>query len=220
MPSPMYSLRHRSAATLASIGIHGAALIVLLLFGLHFRSTVAVVLPFESIAGNQSAGGSHAIPLLLSRMRTAARTSQPAPFAEAAPKSILPATVHERKKPGGGSPSTPHSGDGSGAAAAGNGADNQNAKPAFPIFSPRPPVTDRAMLPASVQKIVVDVDLDAAGAVVNEKLITGLGNELDRIVMDTVKSWRFQPATVDGKPVPAQAELIFPFDRNYPITFS
>jgi hypothetical protein len=35
-----------------------------------------------------------------------------------------------------------------------------------------------------------------------------------------VKTWRFQPATVDGKPVPTQAELIFPFNPSYPITVS
>ena len=62
--------------------------------------------------------------------------------------------------------------------------------------------------------------VDSLGSVVDEVLVKGLGNRLDQIVLDTVKSWRFHPATVDGQPVSAQAELIFPFNPNYPISES
>ena len=41
---------------------------------------------------------------------------------------------------------------------------------------------------------------------------------LDQIVLDIVKTWRFQPATVNGKPVPTEAEVIVPFGPRYPIT--
>lgn len=91
---------------------------------------------------------------------------------------------------------------------------------AFPIFSPKPPVKDRSLLPGSEKKIVVDVNIDASGGVVEETLITGIGNQLDQLVLDTVKSWRFQPATVNGKPVPTQAELVFPFNPQYPLADS
>jgi len=39
-------------------------------------------------------------------------------------------------------------------------------------------------------------------------------------VLDIVKTWHFQPATVNGKPIASQAELIFPFNRSYPIIVS
>ena len=39
------------------------------------------------------------------------------------------------------------------------------------------------------------------GQVVSETLVTGTGNRLDQIVLDIVRTWRFQPATVNGKPV-------------------
>jgi TonB family protein len=81
-------------------------------------------------------------------------------------------------------------------------------------------VSDRALLPAKEQKIVVDVDVDALGGVVREILVRGLGNKLDQVVLDTVKTWHFQPATKDGKPVPTEAELIFPFGPDTPITMS
>jgi protein TonB len=124
------------------------------------------------------------------------------------------------KKSGGGSTRAPHHGDGSSTAMTGNGSDAQDIHPAFPIFSPHPPVTDRALLPSSEQKIVVDVSVDAFGQVVSENLVKGMGTVLDKIVLETVKTWRFQPATLNGKPVATEAELIFPFNQDYPITSS
>jgi len=89
-----------------------------------------------------------------------------------------------------------------------------------PVLSPRPPVTDCSPLPSSEQKIVVDVNVDALGQVVSEKLVRGMGNQLDQMVLQVVKTWRFHPATVDGKPVASEAEVIFPFNPSYPITNS
>jgi outer membrane biosynthesis protein TonB len=48
--------------------------------------------------------------------------------------------------------------------------------------------------------------------------VKGLGNALDALVLETVKTWRFHPATVNGTPVATEAELIFPFNRSYPIS--
>jgi TonB-like protein len=62
--------------------------------------------------------------------------------------------------------------------------------------------------------------LTALGQVVRENLVKGMGNRLDQIVLDTVKTWHFQPATLNGKPVASEAELIFPFTADYPITES
>jgi TonB family protein len=101
--------------------------------------------------------------------------------------------------------------------APGNGADQQNADPAFPVFSPRPPVTDRSLLPDANREVVVDVQVSAAGDVLEATLVKGIGNGLDQIVLDTVKTWRFHPATVNGNPVATEAELIFPFNLSYPI---
>jgi protein TonB len=101
---------------------------------------------------------------------------------------------------------------------AGSGADRQSADPAFPVFSPHPPVSDRSLLPHSNQEVVVDVKVSAAGDVLEATLVKGIGNGLDQIVLDTVKSWRFHPATVNGNPVATEAELVFPFNLNYPTT--
>ncbi len=101
---------------------------------------------------------------------------------------------------------------------AGDGTDAASADPAFPVFSPRPPVSDRSLLPTSDQQVVVDVKVSAVGDVLEATLVKGIGNGLDQIVLDTVKTWRFHPATINGNPVPTEAELIFPFNPRYPTT--
>jgi protein TonB len=114
--------------------------------------------------------------------------------------------------PAGGPVSTPHD------AVPGNGTDAESANPAFPVFSPRPPVSDRSLLPTSELQVVVDVKVSAIGEVLEATLVKGIGNGLDQIVLDTVKTWRFHPATLNGNPVPTEAELIFPFNQGYPTT--
>jgi TonB family protein len=97
----------------------------------------------------------------------------------------------------------------------GNGADMQSADPAFPVFSPRPAIADRSLLPSSEQQVIVDVKVSAAGDVLEATVVHGLGNALDQIVLDTVKTWRFHPATVNGTAVATEAELVFPFSPRY-----
>jgi TonB family protein len=103
---------------------------------------------------------------------------------------------------------------------AGNGSDAQNTTPAFPIFYPNPAVRDRSLLPASERQVVIDVRLTAGGEVVSDNLVKGIGNALDRMAIDIVKTWRFQPATINGKPVPSEAEVIFSFSQRYPVSDS
>jgi len=210
----------RLRALLFSLALHGAFFFAVFLFGT--RAVIRIVQPVHTqvVAQIAVSGGSHAIRITLPVSEFAAHTHEPAPNADAAKRTNIPMQVPALKQSGGGSPSSPHHGDGSSTAMTGNGSDAQDIHPAFPVFSPHPPVNDRALLPPSEQKIVVDVNVDASGQVVSENLVKGVGNGLDKIVLETVKTWRFQPATVNGKPVPTQAELIFPFNQDYPITIS
>jgi protein TonB len=209
---------------LLSVACHGALFACLLLLGVasgsRFLQPASQPVAFVHISQIEIAGASHAIRLTLPPDAAAAHTKTPAPNTDPSKKTILPVPKDHPQKSGGGAPPTPHIDNGSGQSAAGNGPDDENATPAFPVFSPRPPVADRALLPASEKKIVVDVNVDALGGVVSETLVTGLGNKLDQIVLETVKSWRFHPATVNGKPVATQAELVFPFNPQYPIADS
>ena len=52
-------------------------------------------------------------------------------------------------------------------------------------------------------EVRLDVHVGADGAVTEVRLRRSSGSELlDRTAIDTVRKWRFRPATVDGKPVP------------------
>lgn len=96
----------------------------------------------------------------------------------------------------------------------GTGNGNQDLTPAFPVYSPTPPL-DRSLLPVTDQNVVVDVNVSALGEVLDEKLIHGLGNGTDQIILDTVKNWKFHPATQDGNPVASVAELVFPLNQKW-----
>ena len=209
-----------SGAVVVSLVMHGAFFASVFFFGT--RVIVRVLPPVKtlSVAQLAFAGGSHAIRIQLPIDQFAAHTRQPVPKAPSAKRTDIPMQVPALKKSGGGSTRVPHHGDGSSTAVLGNGSDAQDIHPAFPIFSPHPPVTDRSLLPSSEQKIVVDVSVDAFGQVVSENLVKGMGTVLDKIVLQTVRTWRFQPATLNGKPVATEAELIFPFNQDYPIANS
>lgn len=96
----------------------------------------------------------------------------------------------------------------------GAGDGSQNATPAFPVYSPSPHI-DRSLLPRTDENVVVDVDVSALGEVLDEKLVHGLGTSVDQTILDTVRSWRFHPATVDGNAVASVAELVFPLGQKW-----
>jgi len=220
MSSPADRSKHVFRALIVSLALHSAFFACVFLFGK--QATIKVLQPVktQAVAQLSISGGSHAIRIVLPVSQFAAHTREPEPKADAAKKTDIPMTAPAVKKSGGGSTRSPHHGDGSSTAPTGNGSDAEDIHPAFPVFSPHPPVSDRSLLPSSEQKIVVDVSVDAFGQVVSENLVKGLGNKLDKIVLETVKTWRFQPATLNGKPVATEAELIFPFNLDYPITIS
>lgn len=98
----------------------------------------------------------------------------------------------------------------------GQGSDAQSMYPAYPTVSPSPQVRDRSLLPQTDQKVIVEVDLGADGQVQQARLVSGIGNALDQLVLDTVRGWQFHPATQNGQSVPSRVELVFPFNKHYP----
>ncbi len=220
MQSPGTPIRRSQSAVVLSLAAH-LSLFALLLLVANARSKLLVIQPAAQghYTGIEIAGGSHSIHLLLPAAQTSVEARKPAKEPQPAKKLPDPTRPPNPVKPEGGTAAQTHqNSQGSGDAASGTGSDAENADPAFPVFSPKPPVTDRALLPTSQREIVVDVNLNAAGDVIGANLVKGMGNSLDQIVLDTVKSWRFHPATVNGNPVASQAELIFPFNPSYPIT--
>lgn len=97
----------------------------------------------------------------------------------------------------------------------GSQAGSKDITPAYPVFSPSPHIADRSLLPRTTTNVVIDVNVSAQGDVLAERLIQGLGNSLDQIVLDTVKKWKFHPANDNGNAVESVAELIFPFSPKW-----
>lgn len=100
-------------------------------------------------------------------------------------------------------------------ASMGVGDSSESAEPALPVYRPAPGVPDRSLLPQKEQNVVVEVEISAVGDVTGEKLLHGLGNALDEIVLQTVKGWRFRPATLNGTAVASVEDLVFPFNHDY-----
>lgn len=211
-------VKKRFGGVLLSAGIHAGVLALVLWVGTAAGTRVVAPTQFRVISLVETSGGSHAVKFLLPPMDTSAQIHDPDHSPDVARKTNVPVEHTHPKVSGGGAPKTPHAGDGSGQALIGNGSDAEDVHPGFPIFSPHPPVHDRALLPTNEQKVVVDVKVDALGQVVSETLVKSVSTKLDKLCLDIVWTWRFQPATVNGKPIPSEAELIFPFTPSYPIS--
>jgi TonB family protein len=222
MQSPGTKQPRSRPALIFSIAVHLALFALLLVANARAKVHLVQQASQRTFPGIEVAGGSHATRLFLPKALITVEARKPAkdppPIRKVVAPTHPPLPTPPQKSAGGSAADAHQNSQGVGDAAKGVGSDAENADPAFPIFSPRPPVTDRALLPGSQREIVVDVNLNAAGDVVGASLVKGMGNNLDQIVLDTVKTWRFHPATVNGTAVASQAELIFPFNPSYPIT--
>ena len=85
------------------------------------------------------------------------------------------------------------------------------------VYSPEPAYSDQARkskFSGTVQlAIVVNTDGDVADA----KVAKPVGHGLDQEAIDTVKTWKFKPATRNGIPVPVRVavEVTFAYDSRH-----
>jgi TonB family protein len=215
--SPLRPGAHRRIrATIVSLASH-AAVVALLLAGAT-RATLNKPEPSTlcCFAALQVAGGSRAVRLPLPEAPAASHSAKHPPVQEPVTRRASPLRERRPARASGTNAAEARPSDLGTNSVAGNGSDAQNTTPAFPIFYPNPAVHDRSLLPVSELHVVIDVQLNAGGEVVSENLVKGIGNALDRMAIDIVKTWRFQPATANGKPVPSEAEVVFSFSQRYP----
>ncbi|MFP5229914.1 MAG: TonB family protein [Acidobacteriota bacterium] len=210
----------RPAGILLSVGSHAALLLIAFLLTLHWGRVRPVYrdsrcctaqLYWTGNTGVSDASPAaprpHAIPSSIPVPRTAQIQN---PVRLRRPRAPQHPVVAKNRLARSGAPSPQQQQ----AIGTGNGTDD--AEPAFPTYFPRPAVTDRSLLPAAEQKIIVNVTISPEGDVTDEKLVQGLGNSLDDLVLRTVKAWRFHPATLNGNNVASVEQLVFPFNRDYP----
>ena len=60
--------------------------------------------------------------------------------------------------------------------------------------------------------VVVEIDIDDRGNVVDTRIIKGAGFGFDQAVLSAIKKSKFIPAIKDGKPVPFRVKLPIKFE--------
>jgi TonB family protein len=76
-----------------------------------------------------------------------------------------------------------------------------DVKPPNKVYSPSPQYTEIARKARITGVVIVEAIIDKQGNVTNVKVLKGLPMGLDQSAVDAVKKWRFEPATLNGKPV-------------------
>ena len=74
---------------------------------------------------------------------------------------------------------------------------------AVPLTRPSPKYTPEAENAGVEGKVRLDLKVNELGEVESAKILSGLGYGLDESAIQTVKHWKFRPATLCGKPVAA-----------------
>ncbi len=82
-----------------------------------------------------------------------------------------------------------------------------------PIYKPEPSYTPEAKKAKLQGSLALDVTVDAAGNVRDVRVVHALGGGLTESAVNTVRTWKFKPATRRGKPVPVavMVEVTFKF---------
>jgi TonB family protein len=90
-------------------------------------------------------------------------------------------------------------------------AEGDEIRPGFAV-SFAPPRVSRWELPGGKEgDVVVELTIDAQGNVVEEKLLQGIGPDIDQRVIATLRVWRFRPATRNGIAIPFKYDARFHF---------
>ena len=91
---------------------------------------------------------------------------------------------------------------------------NGSIDPPVKIFSPRPSYTEEARRAGIQGVVILEAVVDADGSVRNVKVLKGLPLGLDQSAADAVMTWKYQPAMMEGKPVP----VYFTFTISFSLT--
>jgi TonB family protein len=84
--------------------------------------------------------------------------------------------------------------------------------PPVPIYKPDPPYNPQARRHKIQGRATLRIEIDAQGNVSSvQEVSKPLGDELDEQAIETVKTWKFKPATLDGVPVPVRVPVEISF---------
>lgn len=79
------------------------------------------------------------------------------------------------------------------------------------VNAPQPQYTEIARKARIQGVVIVQAIIDKEGSVQNVKVLKGLPMGLDQAAVEAIKSWKFKPATLNGKPVTVYYNLTVNF---------
>lgn len=82
---------------------------------------------------------------------------------------------------------------------------------AFPVVFPDPLVSRSELPPDLKGDVIVEITIDSEGKVVETKLVQAIGHGIDEKIVEALRRWRYQPATLDGVPVASKHDVHFHF---------
>lgn len=203
----------RNASLAASLALHS---VVLLALGMHLEPVF--VKPSTVVYGAQGT----AVRIYLPSQESAeTRTAPPLPPPTHKALLTLPLPQATQPKTEPNSEPVPQKNqiaEQSGATTAGSpyGSDSESlmgddVRPALPMTFMDPHVS-RSELPPGVQgDVVVEITIDAAGNVVETKLLQAIGYGIDQKVVAALHEWRFRPATRNGVAIPSKHDVHYHF---------
>jgi TonB family protein len=82
-----------------------------------------------------------------------------------------------------------------------------SVRPPVVLFAPDPEYSEAARKAKLSGNVIVSLIVDSAGEPQNVRVARGLGNVLDEKAVEAVQQYRFNPATQNGEPVPANLKV-------------
>jgi len=88
---------------------------------------------------------------------------------------------------------------------------NRDVRIALPVHAPDPPIV-RAKLPEWIRgDVIVEVTISETGETIEAIVLETVGYGLEQVVVETLKKWRWIPATIDGMKVASKQDVRFHF---------
>ena len=82
------------------------------------------------------------------------------------------------------------------------------------VFAPSPTYTELARRSRIEGIVVLRAVIDARGTVVSAEILRGLPMGLSEAALDAVRQWRYEPATLRGRPVAVTFTLTVRFELH------
>lgn len=84
---------------------------------------------------------------------------------------------------------------------------DHGVKMPVPVYYPEPPCPPQVKKGHCKGAVVLSIVVNSKGRVTEVEMILPLGDDFDEIAVKTVRTWRFKPATLDGRSVPIRGDV-------------